>query len=118
MPRATLIGLLTFMLLTACESDSTQQTEPQGASEPPLAEIQSEPSLEMCSEEQRPEMCAQFYKPVCGQLKNSSNKAGADEEPERDWKTFGNSCSACADHQVIGHKPGACDELEESKERR
>ncbi len=110
MPRATLFGLLVCLFLTACEGEPTQHTEPQVASESPQAETPPTPSLERCPENQRPEMCAQFYKPVCGQLQNTSEKAGAEQKPEREWKTYGNGCSACADHQVIGYRPGACDE--------
>lgn len=114
MPRATLFGLLIFMLLPACEGDSIQQTEPQSASEPPQVDTQPVPSVEMCPEDQRPEVCAQFYKPVCGQLKNTVGKTGAEKQLEREWKTYGNSCSACADHRVIGYRPGACENPEDA----
>lgn len=113
MSRATLIGLLICLFLSACEADSTEQTEPQGPGEPDQAESQPSPDLQMCSEDQRPEVCAQFYKPVCGQLESASEKAGAKRELEPEWKTYSNGCTACADPQVIGYKPGACDEQED-----
>lgn len=111
MPRTTLIGLLMCLMLTACEGESAKQAEPEAATEPAHAESpQLSSNLEMCSEEQRPEMCAQFYKPVCGQLKDSAEKASAEQQLDSEWKTYGNACTACADHQVVGYKPGACDE--------
>lgn len=110
MPRTTLLALLICLFLTACEGEAQKQTKFDTIGKPAQAEAASLSNLEMCAEHQRPEMCAQFYKPVCGQLKPDSEKAGSEQEIEREWKTYGNACTACADHQVIGYKPGACEE--------
>lgn len=110
LPRATFIGLLICLFLSACEADSTKQTEPRAADEPAQTDSQASSDLQMCPEAQRPEVCAQFYKPVCGQLKNASGKAGAKRELEPEWKTYSNGCTACANPQVIGYRPGACGE--------
>lgn len=108
MPRATLIGLLICLFLIACEADSVEQSEPQ--STPESSQSPAPAQLQMCSENQRPEMCAQVYQPVCGQLKSDTREAAPEKKREGAWKTYGNACTACADHQVIGYKQGACDE--------
>ena len=41
-------------------------------------------------------MCMELYQPVCGVTKDGTSK------------TFGNSCHACADPQVIRYTPGEC----------
>ena len=55
----------------------------------------AEPELTVCTEPRSP-MCTQDYVPVCGRLEDGA------------WKTFGNACSACAQPDVVGHRPGAC----------
>lgn len=45
---------------------------------------------------QRPQMCTRDYRPVCG-----TDVRGAS-------RTYGNPCEACADKQVVSHRPGAC----------
>ena len=41
-------------------------------------------------------MCIMIYKPVCGNLANGNKK------------TFGNSCVACANKDVIDYTEGPC----------
>lgn len=113
MSRTPLISLLICLFLAACEGDSHNQSKSDNsdADEPTKAVNGSLSNLEMCPEGQRPEICTQIYKPVCGQLMSDTEKAaGAEQESEQKWKTYGNACTACADYQVIGFKPGACDE--------
>ncbi len=110
MPRTTLIGLLICLFLVACEADSVEQTESRSAPESSQSQSPAPAQLQLCSENQRPEMCAQVYQPVCGQLKSDSRETAPEKKREGEWKTYGNACTACADHQVIGYRQGTCDE--------
>ena len=53
------------------------------------------PNLRRCHEP-RPQVCTREYLPVCGERKNGG------------WKTYGNDCDACADPEVVRHRPAAC----------
>jgi len=47
--------------------------------------------------EPRPQRCTREYRPVCATLNDGTRK------------TFPNGCTACADPQVTGYFPSACD---------
>ena len=44
----------------------------------------------------RPQVCTMDYRPVCAQLEDGS------------FKTYSNGCTACSNHEVIGHVEGEC----------
>jgi cytochrome c5 len=54
-----------------------------------------QPSTTRCTEP-RPQMCTQIYSPVCAAAADGTKK------------TYGNSCSACAEKIVVSHTPGTC----------
>jgi hypothetical protein len=66
-----------------------------GACTPQSPPSSSPPPGAVCTG-QRPQMCTRDYRPVCG-----TDVRGAS-------RTFGNPCEACADRQVVSHRPGAC----------
>ncbi len=45
---------------------------------------------------QRPQMCTRDHRPVCGTDVRGASRA------------YGNPCEACADKQVVSHRPGTC----------
>lgn len=47
-------------------------------------------------EDPRSQICTMNYDPVCGKLRDGSQK------------TFSNGCGACSDANVVGHDPGEC----------
>lgn len=55
----------------------------------------NDPNLVICPE-QRPEMCTMQYDPVCATLSDGVRK------------TYSSDCTACADTNVVGYKPGEC----------
>ncbi len=57
----------------------------------------------------RPEMCTREYRPVCA-LRDTGVRCVTTPCPSTEWKTYGNACDACADADVIGHLPGACED--------
>lgn len=77
----TTVAGLVLLALSACT--------PQ----PPPAT--SGPQSTVCTG-QRPQMCTRDYRPVCG----TDVRGGS--------RTFGNACEACADRQVVSHRPGQC----------
>jgi hypothetical protein len=48
--------------------------------------------------EPRPQACTMEYIPVCGHFYSGERK------------TYANACTACADRDVAGRHPGACEE--------
>lgn len=54
------------------------------------------PPLAVVCTGQRPQICTRDYRPVCG-----TDVRGAS-------RTYGNSCEACANKQVVSHRTGAC----------
>lgn len=56
----------------------------------------SPPPATVCTG-QRPQACTREYKPVC-----ATDVRGAS-------RSFGNACEACADRQVVSHRPGQCE---------
>jgi hypothetical protein len=44
----------------------------------------------------RPQMCTREYRPVCGTDVRGTSRG------------YGNACEACADKQVVSHRPGQC----------
>ncbi|HTW34681.1 MAG TPA: hypothetical protein VMD53_08685 [Rhizomicrobium sp.] len=65
-----------------------------GAAQEPQPKL-TVPALKFCTEP-RPEMCMEIYQPVCGFTKDGTSK------------TYGNSCHACANHDVVRYTPGEC----------
>ena len=45
---------------------------------------------------QRQQVCTREYRPVCGTDVRGASRA------------YGNACEACADKQVVSHRPGTC----------
>jgi len=80
--------LLALPLIIGC-------TAPPGAAQEPPQPKLTVPADKFCAEP-RPQMCMELYQPVCGVTKDGTSK------------TFGNSCHACADPQVIRYTPGEC----------
>jgi len=66
-----------------------------GACTPQSPPASSGPQSTVCTG-QRPQMCTRDYRPVCG-----TDVRGA-------ARTYGNPCEACADKQVVSHRPGTC----------
>lgn len=78
--RAAAAAGFILLALGAC-------TPQQPATTPPAATV--------CTG-RRPQICTRDYRPVCG-----TDVRGAS-------RTYGNPCEACANKQVISHRPGAC----------
>jgi arsenite methyltransferase len=60
-----------------------------------------------CTEPRRP-MCTREYRPVCA-LRDTGIRCVTEPCPTVEWKTYTNGCTACANPDVIGHRPNACD---------
>ena len=54
--------------------------------------------------EKRPEMCTALYAPVCG----ARSVADARGVMELEYRTYSNSCNACADEKISTYYNGAC----------
>ena len=78
--RVSSVAGLMLLAFSAC-------TPQQTATAPPAATV--------CTG-QRPQACTQEYRPVCG-----TDVRGAS-------RTYGNSCDACANKQVVSHRLGQC----------
>ena len=83
--QLTIAPLLVLMLLSlvACAVGQSNTT-PAG-------------NLQTVCLEPRPQICTMDYTPVCARLKSS------------ELKTYSNACSACADVNVVSHRPAACE---------
>lgn len=119
--RSAIITL--FVLLTACSSNETDIALPSApvkdttvvnhAGNKPIkddvsksASTTDEEKLTQCTGT-RPEMCIELYKPVCAQV-DTGVRCITTPCPSNKWKTYSNSCKACADKKVIAHKANAC----------
>jgi hypothetical protein len=81
--------LLVLPLIIGC-------TAPPGAAQEPQQQPKlTVPADKFCGDP-RPEMCMEIYQPVCGFTKDGTSK------------TYGNSCHACANHDVVRYTPGEC----------
>ena len=58
--------------------------------------------------EPRPQMCTRDYRPVCA-TRDTGVRCVTNPCPSTEEKTYGNACSACADHNVISYRNGACE---------
>jgi len=56
----------------------------------------------------RPEICTREYNPVCAD-KDNGIRCITQPCPSEDRKTYATGCTACADKNVYGYTPGACD---------
>jgi len=56
---------------------------------------ESPPNVVQCTEP-RPQMCTQIYLPVCARLRDGTRR------------TYPSGCTACADANVVGHRPDGC----------
>ena len=65
--------------------------------------------IDVRCEDPRPQMCTREYRPVCA-LRDTGIRCVTIPCPSTEWKTYGNACDACADVDVIGHLPGACED--------
>lgn len=103
--RALALSLLLTgsLLLAACQTTATEsRRSPQAA------------DLEVECQDPRPEMCTQQYDPVCA-LRDSGTRCVTEPCPATERETYSNGCMACSDPKVLGHKTGACEDLEESQ---
>ena len=66
-----------------------------GCSATPGKQASPDPRLVECTDP-RPQACTMHYDPVCGNLEDGGRQ------------TYSNGCTACADQQVLGHRPGEC----------
>ncbi len=57
----------------------------------------------------RPELCTQDWLPVCG-LRDTGVRCVTEPCDSWETKTFSNACTACADKDVYGWRPGECEE--------
>jgi hypothetical protein len=78
-------GLLVTLLLSlfACAGGQPKPTPKDG--------------LQTACIEPRPQICTMDYTPVCAALVSGQEK------------TYSNGCSACADVNVVSHRPAACE---------
>lgn len=63
-----------------------------------------------CDAEHRPEVCTKEYRPVCAEVDNGVRCITTPCD-STDQRNFGNACMACADANVTGHWPVACEAL-------
>jgi hypothetical protein len=91
--RALRMAVLALPCIIGCTA------QPGVAQEPPPQPKLTVPADKFCSEP-RPEMCMELYQPVCGFTKDGTSK------------TYGNSCHACANHEVVRFTPGECKKAE------
>ncbi|MBX3501090.1 MAG: hypothetical protein KF889_16745 [Alphaproteobacteria bacterium] len=78
---------LALGLMLLASGTAAQQSDRPSPTVPPTGTACSEP---------RPQICPQIYQPVCGYKANDARH------------TYSNACTACADKQVVGHRPGPC----------
>lgn len=72
-------------------------------------ECASAPSEEyVACEDPRPDACTKEYNPVCASVDNGI-RCITQPCPSEDRKTYATGCTACADKNVYGYTPGACD---------
>lgn len=64
------------------------------------------PKTVVCSPEQREQICTKEYVPVCALVEVQCITTPC--EPVE--QTFGNSCSACSEQNVISYQQGACEQ--------
>jgi hypothetical protein len=57
----------------------------------------------------RPEVCTKEWRPVCG-LRDTGVRCVTGPCDSWEAKTYGNACTACADAEVQGWRPGECEE--------
>jgi predicted small lipoprotein YifL len=62
----------------------------------PLKPVPVDGRMTACVEP-RSQICTMDYTPVCAELKSG------------ELKTYSNACSACADLNVVSHRPAACE---------
>ncbi|MFH0956950.1 MAG: hypothetical protein V1813_03735 [Candidatus Aenigmatarchaeota archaeon] len=78
-------------------------------------DVEVKPAYHECTaEEKAAEACTMEYHAVCAQV-DTGIRCITTPCPSTEWKTFGNSCSACATENVLGWKEGACGVVCQSK---
>lgn len=102
MKKTIYVTLLLCMAMSAC----TDNKESVSTSDATHLQEEIRQDLIQCPEN-RPEMCIEIYQPVCG-LVDTGIRCITTPCPSTDYKTFGNSCTACADPNVTGYIDGEC----------
>ena len=64
------------------------------------------PEFTKCQDE-RPQICTREYLPVCA-TRDTGVRCVSAPCPSSEYKTYGNSCTACADEKVSGYTSEAC----------
>ena len=94
---ATVAIVLTFGCNDGGSSDAKTTVQPQTTGQ----------AFTDC-QDPRPEACTQQYDPVCG-LRDTGIRCVTTPCPSSEWKTYGNSCTACSNADVSGYWPGECE---------
>lgn len=89
---------ITFILLTACNAQTTDTTT-----------IITKPEPVTVCKEPRPQMCTREYNPVCA-TKDTGVRCVTTPCPSIELKTYATGCTACADKKVISYTAGECNE--------
>jgi len=98
-------------------ADHAPVTEESASAETqPVADPVAEPAtagrmaFAQCDAEQRPTVCTKEHRPVCAEVDNGvrciTTPCGS-----TDQRNFSNACMACANANVVGHWPVACESL-------
>jgi hypothetical protein len=95
--------LIAALWLTACQSTSQDQQNTVPDKPHQITTACADP---------RPEFCTRDYRPVCAQADTGVRCVKAPCPEAREWKTFGNACTACSDETVMGYKEGECEAVE------
>lgn len=96
-----IISLFVFLAITTGCSNTPETVADNKSSE-------QNTSLQQCPEK-RPQMCTKIYQPVCA-TRDTGVRCVKSPCPSTETKTYGNSCTACADTKVSGYIPGECPE--------
>ncbi|WP_111640842.1 hypothetical protein [Marinimicrobium alkaliphilum] len=99
----TCLLLPVIALLGACQSPGN---EPDTEAWVAHLETRTENGFTRC-ESPRPEMCTMIYQPVCGLVEDDKACLEPPCSPFQ-YRTLGNSCSACGLDEVVGHVDDEC----------
>lgn len=110
--------------LLGCGGAQTQATDEPPAVDEPSAEVEAEQDQEpeataansrrmaftQCDADNRPTACTKEHRPICAEVDNGIRCITTPCD-STDQRNYSNACMACADANVVGHWPVACEAL-------